>query len=128
MGFVFPFENQEEVSGDPRPGTKTQSKEDATVIFQKARALWNEMGLAPECRELIIPPVHAGDCLNTFQHYSWDEIRNAIRNYDWHIKGRCGLGYARPPPYGSIYGFLKAGVARYFDDDALDIQFKEKGL
>ena len=105
-------------------GKKAERREDATVIFNRARELWNEMGLKPECRDLVIPPSEY-DCLRTFQHYSWEEIKNGIRNYDWHVKGRCGQGFKAPPPYGSIYGFLKNGVARYFDDEAIDQQFRD---
>jgi hypothetical protein len=79
--------------------------------------------LKPGCRDLILPPSEYG-CLRTFQHYTWAEIDNAIQNYDWHVKGRCGEGFRLPPPYGSIYGFLKSGVARYYDDDAIDQQFR----
>ena len=122
--FIFPV--QEKEPENPLPEDQpSKSKEDATAVFQKARNLWNEAKLYPECRVLIIPPAQY-DCLLTFEKYSWLEIENAIRNFDWHVKGRCGPGYARPPPYGSIFGFLKAGVPRYFDDDALDSQFKEK--
>ena len=126
-GFSFSgFEEKEDIKPpDPLPDKPSASKEDATAVFQLARNLWNELLLPPECRDLIIPPAEY-DCLRTFQHYSWEEIKNSIRNYDWHKKGRCGEGYARPPPYGSIYGFLKKGVERYFNDDALDPQFREK--
>jgi hypothetical protein len=106
------------------PHKKPETKEDVTALFNKARKRWNERDLKPECRDVIIPPSEYG-CLRTFEHYGWEEIDNAIQNYDWHVKGRCGKGYKPPPPYGSIYGFLKNGVARYFDDDAIDQQFKE---
>jgi hypothetical protein len=105
-------------------GKKAESREDATAVFNRARGLWNDLELKPECRDLVIPPSEY-DCLRTFQHYSWKEIENGIRNYDWHVKGRCGKGFKPPPPYGSIYGFLKSGVARYFDDDAIDQQFRD---
>jgi hypothetical protein len=103
---------------------KAESKEDATAVFNLSRNLWNDLKLKPECRDLVIPPSEY-DCLRTFQHYTWAEIKNAIRNYDWHVKGRCGKGFKSPPPYGSIYGFLKSGAARYFDDGAIDQQFKD---
>lgn len=120
----FLSENQKE-KPEPLPNKPSTSKEDATTVFQKARVLWNERQLKPECRDLIIPPLHY-DCLPTFQNYSWLEIENAIKNYHWHKTGKCGDGWAQPPPYGSIYGFLKTGVSRYFDDDALQSQFKER--
>ena len=69
------------------------------------------------------PPAEYG-CLRTFQNYSWLEIENAVKNYHWHETGKCGPGWKPPPPYGSIYGFLEKGVARYFDDNALEQQFK----
>ena len=111
----------------PKPPSDkpSQSKEDATAVFQKARALWNERQLAPQCRDLIIPPSEY-DCLRTFQNYSWSEIENSIKNYHWHKTGKCGEGWAQPPPYGSIYGFLKKGVERYCDDNALESQFKQE--
>jgi hypothetical protein len=118
QGSVFP--------GFSGEGKKAGNKEDATAMFNDARKLWNELGLKPECRDLVIPPSEY-DCLRTFQHYSGEEIRNGIRNFDWHMKGRCGKGFKPPPPYGSIYGFLKNGVARYFDDGAIDQQFREPG-
>jgi hypothetical protein len=111
---------------DPLPDKPSETKEDATRVFLKARELWNERNLPPECRELIIPPAQY-DCLAVFQNYSWPEIENAIKNYHWHKTGNCGEGWIRAPPYGSIFGFLKTGVARYFDDDAFELQFKEEG-
>jgi hypothetical protein len=61
--------------------------------------------------------------LRTFQNYSWLEIENAVKNYHWHLTKR-GPDWERPPPYGSIYGFLKTGVARYYDDEAFERQFR----
>ena len=58
------------------------------------------------------------DCIHTFQNYTWAEIENAIKNFSWHKKGKGGVGYEQPPSYQSIYGFLKTGVAKYYDDDA----------
>jgi hypothetical protein len=102
-----------------------KTKEDAQRVFLMARALWNELHLAPECRDLIIPPMHY-DALVTFQNYTPDEIKNAIRNFDWHRSGRCGPGWKPPPAYKSLYGFLKTGVAQYHNDAALDALFKEE--
>jgi hypothetical protein len=104
---------------------QAEGGEDITALFNRARELWNGSGIKPECRDLIIPPSEYG-CMRAFQNYRWDEIENAIRNYDWHVKGRCGEGFRPPPPYGSIYGFLKSGVSRYYDDEAIDQQFREK--
>jgi len=59
------------------------------------------------------------------QHYCWDEIKNAIGNYAWH-KFEAGSEYRPPPQYLSLAGFMKAGVEKYFDDDALDQQFREE--
>ena len=109
---------------DPLPDKPSKTKEDATIVFSKARELWNERGLKPECRNIFIPPAEY-DCLITFQRYTWLEIENAIKNYHWHKTGQCGSGWKQPPPYGSIYGFLKKGVEKYFDDNALDTLFKE---
>ena len=130
--FVFGFsQNKKEESREKPienegidPAEKAESLEDATTLFNLARDFWNSSELKPECRDLLIPPSKYG-CLRTFQNYRYEEIKNAIRNYDWHVKGRCGQGFKPPPPYGSLYGFLENGVARYFDDDAIDDQFKE---
>jgi hypothetical protein len=97
---------------------------DVTALFQGAREIWNSENLAPECRDLVIPPSKYG-CLRTFQNYDPGDIENAIKNFAWHVHGRCGPGYKPPPPYGSIYGFLENGVPRYFADDKIDQQFKE---
>jgi len=110
---------------EPPPDDETiKCKEDATTIFNKARNFWNECELKPECRDLIIRPVYLSDIMRTFQHYTWEEIRNAIGNYAWH-KTKAGAEYTDPSPYGSLAGFLKTGVERYFDDNALDQQFKK---
>jgi hypothetical protein len=68
----------------PPSDQKAESKEDATSVFQKARSLWNDLKIPPECRDLIIPPSEY-ECLRTFQNYSWADIENAIQNYDWHF-------------------------------------------
>ena len=127
-------DKQEPVSSDlpvqenPRPPNQPpedkpiETKEDGAALFQKSRLFWNERGLKPECRDLIMRCSDTPEILRTFQHYSWAEIRNAIGNYHWH-KTKAGPGYSDPPPYGSLAGFLKTGVERYFDDDALDQQF-----
>jgi hypothetical protein len=101
-----------------------KSKEDATTIFNKARKYWNERELKPECRDIMMRPADTSEILRTMQHYTWEEIKNAIGNYAWH-KTKAGSNYADPPPYGSLAGFLKTGIERYFDDNALDQQFKK---
>jgi len=70
-------------------------------------------------------PADTLEILRTMQHYTWEEIKNAIGNYAWH-KTKAGSEYIDPPPYGSLAGFLKTGVERYFDDNALDQQFKKE--
>ena len=108
------------------PDKPAETKEDATATFNKAVSLWNLRKIPPQCRNIIIPPGHY-ECLPTFQNYSWPEIENAIMNYHFHlcqIEKGCN-GWKTPPPYGSIYGFLKTGVARYFDDEAFKKQFRE---
>jgi hypothetical protein len=110
---------------DLPPDKKAESKEDATAVFQKARSLWNEREIPPECRDLIIPPSEY-DCLRTFQNYSWTEIKNAIENYDYHFKKyRCGPGWKPPPGYKSLYGFLKNGVSQYCKDEDMKKLFQE---
>jgi DNA-binding HxlR family transcriptional regulator len=101
-----------------------ETKEDAITIWNLARELWNSLGLKPICRNLMMRAKDTGEILLTFQTYSWAEIKNAIENYSWH-KFKAGSDFRPPPPYGSLAGFLKIGVERYFDDNALDQQFKE---
>ena len=121
--FSFPEKNtQDQNPPDPIPDKPAETKEDVTRIFNKARELWNELKIPPECRDIMIPPSQY-DCLPIFQNYTWVEIANAIKNYHWHKTGKCGPGWSQAPSYGSIYGFLKTGVARYFNDDAAKAQF-----
>jgi hypothetical protein len=121
------LENKEKETGAFSPDDKPiEKKEDAAALFQKARLFWNEKGLKPECRDMLMRCADTPEILRTFQHYSWEEIRNAIGNYHWH-KTKKGQGYIDPPPYGSLAGFLKTGVERYFDDNALDQQFRRDG-
>jgi hypothetical protein len=105
----------------PEEGQK--ARENATTFFN-ARNLWNELQVPPECRDIIIPHTQS-ECLRTLQNYSWPEIENAIKNYHFH-KTKCDNDWKPPPPYGSLYGFLKTGVERYYDDKAFEQQFKEK--
>ena len=115
--------NQTELIPDKLPETK----EEAGIIFEKARKFWNKHKPLPECRNLItnIPGTEIEDVLRTLQHYALPEIENAIVNYHWHLTGECGPGWAQVMPYGSFYGFLKKGVARYFDDESVKSQFKQ---
>ena len=106
------------------PPESQEAKEDATALFNKAREYWNELKIKPECREIMMRRVDIPDILRTFQQYAWEEIRNAIKNFAWH-KMKAGQNYHDPPPYGSLAGFLKTGVERYFDDNALEQQFKK---
>lgn len=115
-------ENKETSCPDDKP---IETKEDGATVFQKARIFWNEKGLKPECRDLIMRWSDSQEILRTFQHYTWEEIKNAIGNYHWH-KTKAGSGYSDPPPYGSLAGFLKTGVERYFDDNAIDQQFRKE--
>jgi hypothetical protein len=120
------LKNKEKETGNSFPDDKPiERKEDATAMFQKARLYWNERNLKPECRDIVIRPVDVPEILRTFQHFSWEEIKNAIGNYVWH-KTMAGSDYLDPPPYGSLAGFLKTGVDRYFDDNALDQQFRKE--
>jgi hypothetical protein len=138
--FVFPDQNPFEdkppefppdggsATGPPEPSPSdekpAETKEDATAIWNKAREFWNEKGLKPVCRDIMIRAGDTSDILRTFQVYSWNEIRNAIGNYAWH-KFQAGQDFRPPPPYGSFAGFLKNGVEKYHDDNSLDQQFKE---
>jgi hypothetical protein len=127
----FASENGEGVSpkneeGDLPPDKPIERKADATTIFNWARKFWNELGLLPECRDIAIRPLDLSEVLLTFRSYSWDEIKNAIGNYLWHLS--AGPEYRPPAPYGSLAGFLKTGVARYCKDEKLDAQFKIKGV
>jgi hypothetical protein len=101
-----------------------KTKEDAITVWNMAREHWNNLGLKPICRDVMMRAGDTGEILRTFQSYTWAEIKNAIENYSWH-KFKAGSDFRPPPPYGSLAGFLKTGVERYFDDDALDQQFKE---
>jgi hypothetical protein len=101
-----------------------KTKEDATVVFNRAREFSNGLKILPECRDLIIPPAYY-DILATFQNYSWMEIQNALKNFHWHNTGQCGPGWKPPPPFRSLYGFLKTGVAQYCDDDTAKALFME---
>jgi hypothetical protein len=107
------------------PGKPVANSEDAVTVWNKAREYWNLRELKPECRDLMMKAADTPEILRTFQHYSWDEIKNAIGNFAWH-KFKAGPEYRPPPPYGSLAGFLKAGVEKYFDDGALDQQFLEE--
>jgi len=106
------------------PPESQEVKEDATVLFNKAREYWNELGIKPECRDIIMRHGDIPDILQTFFKYNWQEIKNAIKNFAWH-RTKADRNYHDPPPYGSLAGFLKTGVERYFDDNALDQQFKK---
>jgi hypothetical protein len=122
----FDAQEQEEDTPPSIPTDKPiESTKDATTLWNMAREYWNEMGLKPGCREVFIKPKDAQDVLSTFQYYSWEEIKNAIGNYAWHLAQ--GADYKPTAPYGSLAGFLKTGVQRYFDDDDVKKQFKIKG-
>jgi hypothetical protein len=112
-------------NAEPQDEKPIEKQEDAAKVYNKAREFWNEKGLKPECRDLIIRPANISDILRTFSHFSWAEIRNAIGNYAWH-RLKAGPEFSEPPPYGTLDGFLKTGVDRYFDDDALDQQFMRR--
>jgi hypothetical protein len=121
----FDSKKQEVVAPQSIPADKPiESKKDATTLWNMARVFWNETGLKPECRDLIIRPVNVHEILAVFQYYSWEEIKNAIGNYAWHLE--AGTEYLTPAPYGSLAGFLKTGVARYFKDEDVEKQFKIK--
>jgi hypothetical protein len=101
-----------------------KTKEDATTVFNLARELSNGMKIFPECRDLVIPPAWY-DILPTLQNYSWAEVENALKNFHWHKTGKCGPGWKPPPPFLSLYGFLKTGVAQYCEDDTVKALFRE---
>jgi hypothetical protein len=105
-------------------GKPAETKEDATVVFNLARTFSNNLKIFPEGRDLIIPPAYY-DILATLQNYSWMEIQNALKNFNWHNTGQCGVGWKPPPPFRSLYGFLKTGVAQYCDDDTVKALFME---
>jgi len=130
------IDSDKDINSDPPSGSFSESgfkcipeegqkaREDATTVFNRARALWNELQVPPECRDLIIP-CNQRDILRTIQNYSWVEIENAIRNYHYH-RTRCDNDWKPPPPYGSLYGFLKTGVERYHNDEAVKQQFMQE--
>jgi hypothetical protein len=123
---VYPASPPATAQGPPDPEDRPiERREDATTLWNMARQYWNKRDLKPECRDLVMRPADTPEILRTFQYYAWKEIENAIGNYAWH-KIKAGPEYRPPPPYGSLAGFLKTGVEKYFDDDAFIQQFKEK--
>jgi hypothetical protein len=113
-------------SGAGPPDDKPiERQEDAIAIWNRAREYWNERHLKPECRDIMMRSGDTPDILRTFRFYSWTDIKNAIGNFAWH-KFEAGPEYRPPLLYGSLAGFLKAGVEKYFDDDAIDQQFKDR--
>jgi hypothetical protein len=102
-----------------------KTKEDATAVFNLAREFSNSLEIFPECRDTKIRPEHY-DILPTLYNYSWrKEIQNALKNFHWHNTGQCGPGWKPPPPFRSLYGFLKTGVAQYCKDDTAKALFME---
>jgi hypothetical protein len=95
------------------------------TLWNKARECWNKLGLKPECRDVIPKESEIQYITRTFQNYTWEEIENAINNYDWH-KNTAGPEYRPPPEYLSLSGFMKNGVEKYFEDNAVDQLFKEE--
>lgn len=104
------------------PENPEKSQIDLTTVFHKARNLWNELKVPPGCRDIIIPHTE-NDVLRTLRNYTVPEIENAIRNYNAH-RTKSDNDWKPPPPYGSLYGFLKNGVARYYDNNDFERQFK----
>jgi DNA-binding transcriptional MocR family regulator len=102
---------------------------DLTTRFNAVREKWTEQNLKPECRDIFISPVNTEKVSQTFQHYSQAEIFNAIENYAWHLNLKLPKAqqYESPFRYPTIYGFLKTGVSKYYDDDAIDAQFLRGG-
>jgi hypothetical protein len=120
-----PLESPVRPPGDDPPDDKpVETKEDAITVWNKARELWNELGLKPTCRDLTPRSTDIAEILRTVQFYSWAEIKDAIENFAWH-RFQAGSEYRPPPPYQSLAGFLKTGVEKYYDTDSLEQQFRE---
>jgi len=118
---------EEPASPEPIPEKLPETKEDVGRIFEEVRKFWNTHKPLPECRDLFIPGTEIENVLRTLQQYTLAEIKNAIENYHWHKTRECGEGYVDAPPFGRIYGFLKTGVASYFDDATFKAQYKKQG-
>jgi hypothetical protein len=102
-----------------------RTKEEAATVFNLARAFSNNHEIFPECRDQLIPPDRQ-DILTTLLNYSWEDIQNALENFHWHNTGNCGPGWKPPPPFRSLYGFLKTGVAQYCKDGDAKALFREQ--
>jgi hypothetical protein len=99
--------------------------ENEITVWNEARKFWNEQGLKPECRDVFPKESDAPEIRQIFKNYSLDEIKNAIDNFAWH-KSEAGNEYRPPPDYLSFAGFLKRGVEKYFDDAAIEQEFKRE--
>ena len=122
------FSENSQESFEQEHSEPPSKKQELSQVYEDIRNYWNAKKPLPESRNLIIniPPVDAVDVLRTLQNYDEKEIKNAIDNYDFH-KHRAGSEWSQAPPYGSLNGFLKTGVARYFDDESMKAQFLIKG-
>jgi DNA-binding MarR family transcriptional regulator len=126
-------ENAENGNAESATGIRPEDKplgvdESRFVIpwWHECCVFWNGLGISPECRYfLTLPSRHDRDIVRTFRGFSLKEIKNAITNYSNHRKGASGE-YEPPFVYGSLGSFLANGVQRYFDDSAIEGQFKSR--
>jgi hypothetical protein len=115
--------------GDVLQSGKTIGEDNRHLVISRwseCCKFWNSLGLKPECRFFLnIPARYLADIIRTFRAFSLTDIKNAMENYRNHRKS-TSADYVPALTYGGIDTFLISGVPRYFDDAALDDQFKTK--
>jgi hypothetical protein len=75
--------------------------------WENLKKYWNNKGL-PEYRTMIMHESNSGELLNLMLPYTYDEMVKAIDNYSQLLD-------KEKYQYGTFKGFMKNGVARFFD-------------
>jgi hypothetical protein len=110
-----------------RPLSPDESRRWAVKCWELCCKAWNRLGLTPECRIFlqIFPAQYAAGVIKIFQAFSLKDIKNAMANYLGHLNADPE-SYRPAMVFGGLATFLISGVPRYFDDEAIDTQFRIK--
>jgi len=106
------------------PSCETPKLAGVTRI-EKARALWNELGLKPVARMMAMTfkPDDSSDCLRTLTAYTDEEVSEAIRNYSEILVSEM---HEIKSPYQSFIGFMRGGVEKFITASDPWAMFKKR--
>jgi hypothetical protein len=101
-------------------------EKDFAQIFESVKAKWKEaVGQTTKETLFSVPPAKRERFINTLALYRLEDIFNAVGNYQA-VRNNPAEYDAKGRIYGSLVGFLESGVGQFYEDEAVEANFRRE--